>query len=93
MSDILDAELVAIIGGLVILVNRLVEGFITPIFDKFGWDKFWLLYIAWVLAGIIVFLTGLNLFADLIPNPLIGQIFTAVIAGGGANITHNILDK
>jgi hypothetical protein len=78
--------------GLMVLANRLVEAFVTPIFEKFGWDKFWILYIAWVVSGAFVFPTGLNLFSEIIPSPLFGQILTAIVAGGGANLLHNLTD-
>lgn len=88
-----DEALILAIGGLAVLVNRFVEGFITPIFDKFGLDKFAIMYIAWVLAGLLVFATGMNLFEELIQNQIIGQIVTAVVSGGGANLLHDLFDK
>lgn len=88
-----DPSIVAIIAGIAVLTNRLVEVLITPLFDKFEWDKFPLMYIAWVFSGVIVWLTGANLFEALIPNGLAGQILTAIIAGGGANLLHDLTDK
>jgi len=41
---------------------------------------------------VFVWFTGLNLFAPFIPNALIGQILTAVVAGGGANMLHDLTD-
>ena len=83
-----------IIGGLIVVVNRFVAGFLTPLFDKFHADKFWLTYISWVLGGVVVFLTGINVFAEAMPNyPLVGMILTAVVTGGGANILHDLTDK
>ncbi len=89
----INEGLIVTIGSLVVLVNRFVEGFITPLFDKFNLDKFWLMYIAWILAGAFIFLTGLNVFEELIPNFVVGQILTAIVGGGGANILHNLTDK
>lgn len=87
-----NQEILAVVIGLMVLSNRLVEALITPIFDKFGWDKFWIMYIAWVVSGLFVVPTQLNLFADIMPNILIGQILTAIVAGGGANLLHNLTD-
>lgn len=71
------------------LVNeRLIEALVSPIFEKFHWDTFWLLYIAWVSGAAIVFLSGVNLFAGYIPNVLAGQVLTAIVAGGGSNLLH-----
>ncbi|MDX9810525.1 MAG: hypothetical protein RBT04_10280, partial [Sphaerochaetaceae bacterium] len=46
-----------------------------------------------ILSGVFVWFTGLNLFAPFIPNALIGQILTAVVAGGGANMLHDLTDN
>jgi len=80
---------------LAVAVERFVAGFITPIFDKFSLDKFWLMYVAWILSGVLVFLAGINLFSDLLPdlNPVVGQIISAFLGGGGANILHDWKDK
>ena len=88
-----DQMVLETVVGLTVLVNRLVEALVTPIFEKMGWDKFWILYIAWVVSGAFVFPTGLNLFSEFIPNMLVGQLLTAIVAGGGANLLHNLTDK
>lgn len=86
-------EVIAVVIGLMVLANRLVEALITPIFDKYELDKFWLLYVAWIVSGLFVWLTGVNLFESYMPVPIIGQILTAVVAGGGANLLHNLSDN
>lgn len=78
---------------LMVLANRFTAMIFKPIFEKYQLDNFWLAYIAWVLSGILVALTGLNLFAEYIPSVLAGQIITAVVAGGGANLLHDLTDK
>lgn len=88
-----DEMVLETVIGLMVLANRLVEAFVTPIFERFNLDKFWILYIAWIISGAFVFPTGLNLFSEIIPNPLFGQILTAIVAGGGANILYDIADK
>ena len=75
------------------VANRLTEALIVPVFEKFKWDKFWLLYVSWVVAGIIVAFSGVNLFADYIPNPVTGQILTAIVAGGGANFIADLFNN
>ena len=77
-----------------LVVNRFIEGFIKPLFERFNLDKFWLMYIAWIFAGALVFLTDSNLFAAVMPDhPLVGQIITALFAGGGANIISDVMPK
>jgi uncharacterized membrane protein HdeD (DUF308 family) len=90
---IFDSALLAVVIGFMILANRLVEMLVTPVFDKYKLDKFWLMYVSWVLSGVLVWLTGYNLFATFIPNVLVGQILTAIVAGGGANLLHDLTDK
>jgi len=85
-------ELLAIVIGFMVLSNRLVAALITPIFDKYQWEKFWLMYVSWVLAGVLVFLADANLFEAYIANPLIGKILTAIVAGGGGNLLHDLTD-
>jgi len=88
-----DVTILGIVIGMMVLANRLVAMLITPLWDKYGWDKFWLAYPAWILSGVFVWFTGVNLFASFIPNQLIGQILTAIVAGGGSNLLHDLTDK
>lgn len=87
-----DVVTLGIVIGMMVLANRLVAALITPIFDKYGWDKFWLMFVSWALSGVFVWLTGVNLFAAYIPNALVGKVLTAVVAGGGANLLHDLTD-
>jgi len=88
-----DIVTLGVVIGMMVLANRLVAMLVTPIFEKYGWDKFWLAYPAWILAGVFVWFTGVNLFASFIPNALIGQILTAIVAGGGSNLLHDLTDR
>lgn len=88
-----DIATLGVVIGFMVLANRLVEMLVTPVFEKYSWDKFWLMYPSWILSGVFVWFTGLNLFAQFIPNPLIGQILTAVVAGGGSNLLHDLIDR
>ena len=90
---IFEPEALAVVIGFMVLANRLVEALITPLFKKYTVDSFWLMYIAWVLAGVLVFLADVNLFAPFIEAPLVGKILTAVVAGGGANLLHDLVDQ
>jgi len=88
-----DTQVLGIVIGMMLLANRLVAALVTPLFDKYGWDHFSLMYVAWMISGVFVWLTGVNLFAPYIPNELIGQILTAIVAGGGANILFDLTDQ
>ena len=86
-------ELLGVVIGFMVLANRLVAALITPIWDEFGLNKKWLMYIAWAFAGVLVGLAKVNLFEVFIPDPLIGKILTAIVAGGGSNLLHDLSDK
>lgn len=90
---IFDISILGVVLGFMVLANRLVAMLIDPLFDKFKWDKFWLMYPSWILSGVFVWLAGVNLFATFIPSQLVGQILTAVVAGGGANLLHDLTDN
>jgi hypothetical protein len=84
---------VAVVIFIAIVNERLIEGFVAPIFDKFNIDKFWLKYIAWVTGGLLTWLTGVNLFQSYLPSVLAGLILTAIVAGGGSNLLHDLFDR
>ena len=88
-----DAQVLGIVIGFMVLANRLVAALITPLFEKLDIDRFWLMYVSWLFAGVMVWLSGANLFAALIPNALIGQVLTAIVAGGGGNLLHDLTDQ
>ena len=73
---------------LIVVNERTVEAFFSPIFERFKWETKWLMYIAWVTGAAIVFLAETNLFAGYIPNELVGRVLTAIVAGGGSNLLH-----
>ena len=88
-----DVSTLGIVLGFMVLANRLVAMLITPLFEKYKLDKFWILYIAWGIAGVFVAFTQVNLFTEVIPNLTIGLVLTSVVAGGGANLLYDLTDK
>jgi hypothetical protein len=87
------AQALAVASFLVLAVNRFVDAAITPFFDKYKWDKFWIKYISWILGGGLVFAAQLNLLAGLVPNQTLGLILTAIVAGGGPTLLHDIFNS
>ena len=76
-----------------VVANRLIDALVTPLFDRYMWDTLYLKYISWIVGSFLVALSGINLFADYVPQPLVGLILTAVVCGGGANFISDIFDK
>ena len=93
MNYFTEAVPITMFLTLVVLVNRIVAGFFTPIVEKLKIDKDLLMYMAWGLGAYIIFMTELNLFAAIIPDPLVGKILTSIAVGGGANILHDATDQ
>ena len=87
------AEILAAAILLSTIANRLVEGLVTPLFKKLKLDGFYLLYVAWVVSAVVVFLGRVNLLGEYIADPLTGQILTALVCGGGANLIHDLFDR
>lgn len=93
LLDKIPVEALVAAWGFSVVVNRIVAGGISPIFERKGWDRFWLMYIAWALAALVIIATGINIFEPYIPIGLIGQIFTAIVVGGLANFQHDRTDN
>jgi len=74
---------------LVLVNERLVSWFVEPLFTKFSVDTDWLKYVALVTGGVIVFLSGVNLFAAHMPDPIVGRVLTSIVAGGGSNLLYD----
>lgn len=87
------AQALTVASFMAIIANRLVAGLVEPLFDKLKLDKFYLMYVSWVAGGLLVWVAHVNIFIEYVPDPLIGQILTALVAGGGANMLHDFLDR
>lgn len=88
MGALAAAVLIAVFG------ERITEYFITPLFEKAGWDKAWLLYVGALPGFILCMAARIDLFAMLgvaLPYYL-GVIATGLVVGGGANLVHDIFD-
>lgn len=69
------------------VTNRLVEAVVAPVKQKYpSLDLWYLIYVAWVVGGLLAWLSGVNLFAEYLPGELVGRILTAIVVGGGANL-------
>lgn len=76
-----------------LLVNRIVEGIAQPIRKQWpNLSLWWLIYVAWIVGGLLAFLANINLVPDLFPDPLVGRVVSAVIIGGGANLIKSIFN-
>ena len=78
---------------LAFLAERLVEHFVgQPLENKFPMlDRWWLIYVALIVGGVICWFAGLNVFGALMPD-LLGRILTCLIVGGGFELLHSIVN-
>lgn len=88
-----EAQVLAVVFGMAALAKGLIDALVAPVFEKYQLDTFWIMYIAWLVSGALVWFTGVNLFAEYIPTPVVGLILTAIVGGVGANVLHDISDK
>ena len=88
-----DDSVLGVVIGFMVLANRLVAMLVRPLFEKYELDKFWLMYVAWIFSGVLVAFSQVNLFAAYIPNAIVGLVLTAIVAGGGANLLHDLTDE
>ena len=87
-------DLLVIALFLALAANRIIEGFVAPIKQKYPEiDFWWLIYVSWVLGGVLGWLSGINLFASYLPQELVGRILTAIVIGGGANLIKDIFKE
>lgn len=94
----MDGQLFAAIA-IVIVVERIADKAFEPIRQVQGMPA-WLAqtlrilapYVVWLLAGVAVWFTEINLFEQIMANPLAGRIMTAVLAGGGSSLLQDIKD-
>ena len=76
--------------------NRIIEAVVAPVKLKFPkLDLWWLMYMTWMLGGALAYVSGLNLFAAPLPGlaPVVGQVLTALVVGGGSNLLHDVFQR
>jgi len=81
---------------LLAVVNRaIVDYLVAPVRKRYPDADLWfLVYVSFVIGGVIGWLSGVNLFAAIPTLPLIlGRILTAACIGGGANLLHDVATR
>jgi hypothetical protein len=76
-----------------VVANRVIEAIAQPVKLKYpAVDLWWLIYVAWVVGGLLAWFAGVNLFAVLVPSLdlTIGRVLTAVVVGGGSNLLADL---
>jgi hypothetical protein len=85
--------MVMLVLFLTVINERLVEWFINPLFKRFGWDTFFLTYVALVTGVALSLAVGANVFMPEFIPVWVGVGLTAVFVGGGSNLLHQIVPQ
>ena len=85
--------------GLLSLVNYSVTDYLLKPLKAAFPDKapgfWWLLYVPFVTGFAITYVSGLNVFAEILPamSPTLGLVLTAAVSGCGNNILYSLFGK
>jgi hypothetical protein len=83
------------VASFLAVVNKAIVDYVAaPVRQKYQQaDLWWLVYVALVSGGVIGWLSGVNVFGEYIPDPLVGRFLTSVLVGGGSSLIHDIFDR
>lgn len=98
------ASLIALLGFLGFLIERIVQHFVTPIVDHFDIQSstrtLILMFTSLFLGLVSAFAFGLDVITPLVqpfitdnsvmPLPITGTLFTGIILGGGSQFIHDL---
>ena len=88
---IIDWQALTIASFIAIIIERLVETFISPLVETLKLPKVLLMYIAGIAGFLVIFISKINLFG-LIPeiDPIIGLVLSGLLVGGGSSLLHDV---
>jgi len=72
---------------------RLVTEFVSPIWDRLKWDRFFIKFLAMPLGFASGWFTGVNIFPMFVESPLFGRILTCVGVALGPNFLYDLFDR
>ena len=81
---------------LLAVVNRAIVDYLTaPVRQRYPDADLWfLVYVSFVIGGVIGWVSGVNLFSEIPTMPLVlGRVLTAASIGGGANLLHDLAKR
>jgi len=74
------------------VVYKLIDAVVTPLWERAGLDKFWLLYVALVVGAPLGWFTGINAFPVFGVAPVVGRVLTCLVIGLGPSFIHDLQD-
>jgi len=74
------------------VLMKLVDAIISPLWDRFGLDRFWLLYVGLAISVPLGWFAGLDAFPVFSQVPPIGRVLTALVIGLGPSFIWDLTD-
>lgn len=89
---------VAIVAFMIFVGERLIQALEPLVKPGLAWlqaktktpDGWFMMLFSWLMVGLVVLATELNIFAPFIPKPWVGRLLTVVFCGGGSNLLHDV---
>jgi len=88
----MNIEILGVAVAAAWVLMKLVEAIISPLWDRFKLDRFWLLYVALAIGAPLGWFTGLDAFPVFAQAPVIGRVLTALVIGLGPSTIWDMLD-
>jgi len=76
-----------------LVLEKLFEMLFKPLWDKFGWDSMYKLYVAILMGSGLGYMTGLNAFPVFAMSEMVGRVLTALAIGCGTSFIYDLIDK
>jgi hypothetical protein len=89
----MDTQVFLALIVLSIIIEKLIAAIIQPIFVKFKWDTWYLLYVSFVVGGLLGWATGLNAFPTLFTVAWVGRLITSLACGAGPTFLYDLIDN
>jgi len=87
-------DALAVAAFLSVVNTTIVDYLLKPIKEKFpNLDTWWMVYVSLFTGAVLVWFSGVDLFTSYLPDPLVGRILTAIVAGGGSNLLYRVFNR
>jgi hypothetical protein len=90
--QMVDIPVLAAAAAIALVLMKLFEALLSPLWEKLKLDPFYKLYVTILLGGALGWFTGLNGFPGFAPVE-IGRVLTALAIGVGPSFLYDLMDK